>query len=332
MSAEKRQLVVRQGFVDDRVAVLDIASNVYYGLDYLPVLYKTHCEDPQVMNFILEVDGKVVAYCGAEIINEGRGMLFMGARTHVDYREQGLQAFLNKEMIRQLKSLYPNLEEKLSLIWHSNRLTAEDRKQVASTISIYHFTLFNPEDVSRAECGFKNNVNLIEHINSVPFSEMKTFLEMADFRRQFPSNWICITRRCYKLDVISNFSPSYCFPERFLISKDNCGEINGVSFYNWMVDDDQNWECHEINIYCETKEAALVHFARNLQDLLENIKPKQVHTLVTYPDFIGCADFNETLNQKFGLSSKWSGGKVPSFFSLRYSQLHEPFLSRDVFH
>ena len=57
----KPRIVVRRARLDDYEAVLDIDRNVYDDLDYLPTMYHTLVQDPNVDPFLIEIDGKVVS-------------------------------------------------------------------------------------------------------------------------------------------------------------------------------------------------------------------------------------------------------------------------------
>jgi hypothetical protein len=63
MSVPEGRLRIRHALLEDRAAVLDIDSNIYGGMDYLSATYKTFCEDPLRIHYILEVEGKVVSAC-----------------------------------------------------------------------------------------------------------------------------------------------------------------------------------------------------------------------------------------------------------------------------
>ena len=64
MAQEKVDLstmVFRLAKLEDYQSVMDINTDIYFGLDYLPSFYHQHIRDPRRMYMLAEIDSKVVS-------------------------------------------------------------------------------------------------------------------------------------------------------------------------------------------------------------------------------------------------------------------------------
>jgi hypothetical protein len=131
---------------------------------------------------------------------------------------------------------------------------------------------------------------------------MDEFLMRADFRKHFIADRVLIDWVAYKLEVQSNFSLSNRFPEFFLVSYDEDGLINAVSYHIVFIDKARDWERHDLEVYCSSTDACLKHHAFFLHSVLESQQCQNVHCITLVPQcLVEKTDFESLLEKIIGM-------------------------------
>ena len=66
-------MVFRLANLEDYQSVMDINTDIYFGLDYLPSFYHQHIQDPRRMYMLAEIDSKVVSEIKSKAVSEING-------------------------------------------------------------------------------------------------------------------------------------------------------------------------------------------------------------------------------------------------------------------
>ncbi|XP_064639215.1 histidine N-acetyltransferase-like [Lineus longissimus] len=305
MADRKPTLVVRHGQLEDRQAVLDIDTDIYEGLDYLSARYDVFCKDPRRINYILEADGLPVAYFVATVVDDGDGAIFQAARTHPEHRQLGYYNYLKKAAAEELKVLYPNMKEVL----YTSGSTSPNNSGIYSVggarriLTAKPFRLINLteiEDRLKLKAALEKQDDRISNVQKIEFSRLNEFLKKEDFRKLSFEDRLLIEWVPYKLDIPSNFSLSNRFPEFFLVSHDDQGLIDGVSFHS--VFEDKDLERHDLEAYCDSEDALLKHSASFLQSVLESATRRNIYCVTLWPKSFDNTSFEATSEKTFDIA------------------------------
>ena len=106
--AASPSIVCRRVVSQDRDQLMAI-DDVYGGIDYLPHMFDRFVSSSHYRSFVCEVDGRVVSFRYFRIIDDGQSVIAGGARTHKDFRGQGLaMKRLLDYAAREILKEYPN--------------------------------------------------------------------------------------------------------------------------------------------------------------------------------------------------------------------------------
>ncbi|KAK7090240.1 hypothetical protein V1264_010063 [Littorina saxatilis] len=94
---------IREATLADRQDVLDIDTNVYYGLDYLPSNYNDIIRNPQIKANVYEKKGKMVGFFSARLVDGGQSLMTSSGRLGLDSRGGGMYGRFKKRVFEEWK-------------------------------------------------------------------------------------------------------------------------------------------------------------------------------------------------------------------------------------
>ncbi|XP_064613105.1 histidine N-acetyltransferase-like [Liolophura sinensis] len=103
------ELQCRRATLADREDVLNIITP-FEGRDYLPSLYNHMIADPSFVGVLGELDGEVVAFAGAWVINDGTTMMTKGSRVKEGLQGKGVYARLWRYLCDTIRDSAPGLK------------------------------------------------------------------------------------------------------------------------------------------------------------------------------------------------------------------------------
>ncbi|MHA2047651.1 MAG: GNAT family N-acetyltransferase [Candidatus Thorarchaeota archaeon] len=83
----------------DRADILEIASKIWHGHDYLPYFFDAWLKDENSHTTAIEHDGHVVSLANLRVIENGRTGWMEGLRVHPDHRGKGLASIITKHVV-----------------------------------------------------------------------------------------------------------------------------------------------------------------------------------------------------------------------------------------
>lgn len=89
----------------DRNDILEIASKIWHGHDYLPYFFDAWLKDNNSHTAAIEHEGHVISLANLRVIENGRTGWMEGLRVHPDYRGKGLASLITKHVVEVAKKV-----------------------------------------------------------------------------------------------------------------------------------------------------------------------------------------------------------------------------------
>ncbi|KAK3577191.1 hypothetical protein CHS0354_037531 [Potamilus streckersoni] len=97
---------IRKATTADKDAVLALNKNVYGGLDYLPSYYDEFLKNPIAMPFVITLDGKIIGYLCALVVDNGETVVHRAGRIDPKFQGKGYYKVLSQHVTEKVMERY----------------------------------------------------------------------------------------------------------------------------------------------------------------------------------------------------------------------------------
>ncbi|KAK3577190.1 hypothetical protein CHS0354_037530 [Potamilus streckersoni] len=124
---------IRKATTVDKDAVLALNKNVFGGLDYLPSYYDDFLENPIAMPFIITLDGEIIGYLCAFVVDNGETVVHRAGRISPKFQGKGFYKVLSQHVNEKVRERY-NLKTRAMMTGDGNLKTQTDSFRQTNTL------------------------------------------------------------------------------------------------------------------------------------------------------------------------------------------------------
>ena len=151
MAGVAAQIEIIKATFDDEMEVMRVSEDVYAGLDYLPVLYKTWVregekEDPRRFNFVVLIDSEVGGFFSLLFSQDKSTFLSSAQRVAKHHRAKGVGKKITEFSARFARSLNKNVEQLISFtdVWMED---ASLKKKIENEVTLIMIIKINSQTI-----------------------------------------------------------------------------------------------------------------------------------------------------------------------------------------
>ncbi|XP_070212981.1 probable N-acetyltransferase 16 isoform X2 [Littorina saxatilis] len=311
---------IREATLADRQDILDLDTNVYYGLDYLRNNYNDVIRNPQIKAYVYEKKGKVVGFFSARLVDGGQSLLVSSGRLGLDSRGGGMYGRFKKRVFEEWKDS-PDLRHVTMTINNYNfeskreRLLRDHRQVLERDITVVECNL----QQIRSAVNSRQGSQLQSQLQLLSYDDVNVMMrhQPSQLRHLFPEDRILLqwcplriievnTKEIYngKQKILANkpaepisttVQPGKNFPVTFMSAGGHysCkrGQNYDVDVYGSGSDEDlrAHMEWHllrlaEVGADLDTAVMRVYH-TRQVEDIVEKLKKEfsvQISTAIPF--------------------------------------------------
>lgn len=290
----------------DIQAILEVSKGIYGGKDYLPHVIHQWFKAQDKYMFVAELQGKVIGFEAATIIDGGHTIVCQSLRIHQEYRGRGYSYQMMSGVIDRTLDIQPGAAKIVRIVVEQDNIPMKTLSRKMGYKAI----------MERRVCGFENipkknsNVfkgmmccNEVEPLHKLGVEDAVEFaLNQRKFDLVFPNNILMVQRQAYELmaenaefvfkeddKMFTDLSTEELRQDLIPKSFSHGRKVKRVDCHSWL--------CH---IYTTDRDEFINHMKRQMMVAIEELEQSKEKTEVevfytTNLDFDAGVIFKEVL-------------------------------------
>ncbi|CAH1798812.1 unnamed protein product [Owenia fusiformis] len=304
----------------DYQAVLDINRNVYNGLDYLSSKYHEYLNDPRRNLGVAIVDGRIVVFEMAYVIDGDTSITWQARRVHKDFQGLGLSNKLGHYLQSILKERYPKLkrEHYTSANWPliSKVLSKRPKEKLVMKRPRVSFDT-NPTDLNQI---LKNQskkqedlIDALKKIHVLSIEEGVVALKNCDWSSLFPTGFLIANWEPYMIQYASNY-PLFLQDSTMVATRDKSGQVESISF-GTIINSPAALR-YRADYYGNSEQDAIHHIVKHAVLISQLDQKRDISYSILLPETLDKQAIKDFVVTKMGLTNQRTDENLALLISL----------------